>query len=98
MANGVPGPPRRPLPPRRRQVLHAKLSDKELAHPVKVPPFDVWRKWQRTVIERRPIVTCGNILGHAERQRYKKYIVPIFSSFLQKGYSPEECRARGPSR
>ncbi|KAJ3505719.1 hypothetical protein NLJ89_g7270 [Agrocybe chaxingu] len=31
--------------------------------------------------------------GHTERARYKEYIVPIFGSFLQQCYSPEECHA-----
>ncbi|KAJ3490466.1 hypothetical protein NLJ89_g11430 [Agrocybe chaxingu] len=32
--------------------------------------------------------------GRAERARYQKYIVPTFGSFLQKCYTPEDCRAR----
>ncbi|KAJ3490120.1 hypothetical protein NLJ89_g11466 [Agrocybe chaxingu] len=36
--------------------------------------------------------------GRAERVRYRKYIVPIFGSFLQKCYTPEECRARALPR
>ncbi|CAA7267364.1 unnamed protein product [Cyclocybe aegerita] len=31
---------------------------------------------------------------HMEHTRYKKYIVPIFGSFLQKCFTPEECRSR----
>ncbi|KAF8173489.1 hypothetical protein BJ912DRAFT_859330 [Pholiota molesta] len=41
--------------------------------------------------------TTGDVklnFGRAERERYKKYLVPIFGSFLQKCYTPEECRAR----
>ncbi|KDR65749.1 hypothetical protein GALMADRAFT_217423 [Galerina marginata CBS 339.88] len=32
--------------------------------------------------------------GRAEHARYKKHIVPIFGSFLQSCYTPEECRSR----
>ncbi|KAF9471830.1 hypothetical protein BDN70DRAFT_938645 [Pholiota conissans] len=35
--------------------------------------------------------------GHAERERFKKYIVPIFGHFLQQCYGPEECRSRALS-
>ncbi|KAF9472820.1 hypothetical protein BDN70DRAFT_937902 [Pholiota conissans] len=41
--------------------------------------------------------TSGDIkmnFGHAERERYKRYFVPIFGSFLQQCFSPEECRSR----
>ncbi|KAF9470923.1 hypothetical protein BDN70DRAFT_939329 [Pholiota conissans] len=41
--------------------------------------------------------TTGDVkmtFGCAERERYKKYVVPIFGSFLQKCYTPEECRSR----
>ncbi|KAF9470439.1 hypothetical protein BDN70DRAFT_939712 [Pholiota conissans] len=40
--------------------------------------------------------TTGDVkmtFGCAERERYKKYVVPIFGSFLQKCYTPEECRS-----
>ncbi|KAJ3483572.1 hypothetical protein NLJ89_g12050 [Agrocybe chaxingu] len=41
--------------------------------------------------------TSGDVkltFGRAERVRYKKYIVPIFGSFLQSCYTPDECRSR----
>ncbi|KDR81130.1 hypothetical protein GALMADRAFT_136178 [Galerina marginata CBS 339.88] len=45
--------------------------------------------------------TTGDVpmnFGRAERLRYKTHIVPIFGSFLQKCYSPEECRSRALNR
>ncbi|KAF9470937.1 hypothetical protein BDN70DRAFT_939316 [Pholiota conissans] len=41
--------------------------------------------------------TTGDIkmnFGRAERERYKKYFVPIFGSYLQQCFTPEECRAQ----
>ncbi|KDR66323.1 hypothetical protein GALMADRAFT_147927 [Galerina marginata CBS 339.88] len=41
--------------------------------------------------------TSGDVkmtFGRLERARYTKHIIPIFASFLQACYSPEECRAR----
>ncbi|KDR65402.1 hypothetical protein GALMADRAFT_148715 [Galerina marginata CBS 339.88] len=45
--------------------------------------------------------TTGDIpmnFGRAERQRFQKHIVPIYGSFLQKCYSPEECHSRALSQ
>ncbi|KAJ3487040.1 hypothetical protein NLJ89_g11753 [Agrocybe chaxingu] len=44
--------------------------------------------------------TSGDVkltFGRAERVRYKKFIVPIFGSFLQSCYTPDECRSRAIS-
>ncbi|KDR83153.1 hypothetical protein GALMADRAFT_134648 [Galerina marginata CBS 339.88] len=41
--------------------------------------------------------TSGDVkmtFGRLERGRYMKYFIPVFGSFLQACYSPEECRAR----
>ncbi|KAJ3502939.1 hypothetical protein NLJ89_g8658 [Agrocybe chaxingu] len=40
--------------------------------------------------------TSGDIkmnFGRCEQIRYKKYLVPMYSDFLRKCYTPEECRA-----
>ncbi|KDR76072.1 hypothetical protein GALMADRAFT_139832 [Galerina marginata CBS 339.88] len=45
--------------------------------------------------------TTGDIpmnFGRAERLRFQKHIVPIYGSFLQKCYSPEECHSRALSQ
>ncbi|KAF8966262.1 hypothetical protein BDZ97DRAFT_699190 [Flammula alnicola] len=42
-------------------------------------------------------MTSGDVkmnFGLAEHARYEKYIPPIYRQFLQKCYSPAECRAR----
>ncbi|KAJ3492411.1 hypothetical protein NLJ89_g11248 [Agrocybe chaxingu] len=39
----------------------------------------------------------GNVkmhFGRSEQVRYNKFLVPMYSDFLQKCYSPEECRER----
>ncbi|PPQ80644.1 hypothetical protein CVT25_001652 [Psilocybe cyanescens] len=41
--------------------------------------------------------TTGDIpvsFGRAERLRFKKTILPVYGTFLQRCYSPEECRSR----
>ncbi|KAF9471420.1 hypothetical protein BDN70DRAFT_938959 [Pholiota conissans] len=52
---------------------------------------------QLNIISIHAGTTSGDIkmnFGRAERERYKRYFVPIFGNFLQMCYSPEECRLR----
>ncbi|KAF9471528.1 hypothetical protein BDN70DRAFT_776825, partial [Pholiota conissans] len=55
------------------------------------------QKGQLNIISIHSGTTSGDIkmnFGRAERERYKRYIIPIFGSFLRMCYTPEECRSR----
>ncbi|KAF8954792.1 hypothetical protein BDZ97DRAFT_1675759 [Flammula alnicola] len=55
---------------------------------------------QLNIISIHSGTTTGDVkmnFGRAERERYKKSIIPIYGSFLRKCYTPEECRARALS-
>ncbi|KAF9471337.1 hypothetical protein BDN70DRAFT_939020 [Pholiota conissans] len=55
------------------------------------------QKGQLNIISIHSGTTSGDVkmnFGRAERERYKRYIIPIFGSFLRMCYTPDECRSR----